>query len=146
MAIGHETLKLSRQSSNDRKLPNMIHITSLLMETLQFNHFPIISLWEFPVANQGAQPHNFSFFELSLPKQHLYKIRVILLQWFWRSWHLKKSFFFLNLMSPWQPNKMAIRHKTHTLGKQSYNDHDCRIWFTSLHWLWRKCNLTIFQL
>ena len=31
--------------------------------------------------------------ELSLPKQHLYKIRFIVLQWFWRSSHLKNSFF-----------------------------------------------------
>ena len=44
---------------------------------------------------------------------------------------------------PWQPNKMATGHKTHKLGRQSSNDHNCQIWFTSLHVLWRKCNLTI---
>ena len=25
-------------------------------------------------------------------------------------------------------------------------DHNCQIWYTSLHWLWRKCNSTIFPL
>ena len=44
--------------------------------------------------NQVADHHNFSYFELSLPKQHLYKIRVMLLQWFWRRCHLKIPFFF----------------------------------------------------
>ena len=34
---------------------------------------------------QEADHHNFSYFELPLPKQHLYQIRVILLQWIWRS-------------------------------------------------------------
>ena len=43
------------------------------------------------------------------------------------------------------PNKMATGHKTHALGRQPSNDHSCQIWFASLHWLWRKCNLTIFQ-
>ena len=45
---------------------------------------------------------------------------------------------FLNLILPWQPNKMAASHKTHKLGRQSSNDHKCQIWFTSLHWLCRK--------
>ena len=44
------------------------------------------------------------------------------------------------------PNKMAIGHKTHKLGRLSSNDHNCQIRFTSLHVLWRKCNLTIFSL
>ena len=43
----------------------------------------------------------------------------------------------------WQPNKMVTDHKTYKLGRQSSNDHNCQIWFTSLHMLWRKCNLTI---
>ena len=65
-----------------------------------------------------ANHHNFSYFELSLPKQQLYKIRKLLLQWFWRRCHLKHFFFFLNLMLPWQPNKIAIGHKTHILSRQ----------------------------
>ena len=44
---------------------------------------------------------------------------------------------------PWHRNKMANGHKTHTLGRQSSNDHHCQIWLTSLRVLWRKCNLTI---
>ena len=40
----------------------------------------------------------------------------------------------------------GIGHKTHELGRQSSNDHTCQIWFRSLHWLCRKCNLTIFPL
>ena len=47
----------------------------------------------------------------------------------------KFFFFFLNLMLPWQPNKIATGHQTHKLGRQSSNDHNCQIWFTSLHWL-----------
>ena len=47
------------------------------MEKMQFNYFPIISLWELSVAmqqNQKKDHHNISYFELSLPNQHLYKI------------------------------------------------------------------------
>ena len=61
---------------------------------------------------------------------------------FWRSSH----YFFSNLMLPWKPNKVATGHETHKMGRQSPNDHNCQIWFTSLHWLWRKCNLTFFPL
>ena len=38
----------------------------------------------------------------------------------------------------WQPNKMVADYKTHKLGRQSSNDYNCKISFTSLHWLWRK--------
>ena len=38
----------------------------------------------------------------------------------------------------WQPNKMATGHKTHKLGRQSSNDHNCPIWITSLSALWRN--------
>ena len=47
---------------------------------------------------------------------------------------------------PWQLNKMVSGHKTCKLGRQSSNNHNCQICLTSLHWLWRKCNLTIFPL
>ena len=33
----------------------MVHITSLVMEKMQFNHFLIISLWEFSVAMATKQ-------------------------------------------------------------------------------------------
>ena len=42
-------------------------------------------------------------------------------------------------------NNIVTGHKTHKLGRQSSNDHNCQIWFTSLQWLWRKCNLTIIS-
>ena len=35
-------------------------------------------------------------------------------------------------------------HKTYKLGRQLSNDHTCQILFTSLHRLFRRCNLTIF--
>ena len=41
---------------------------------------------------------------------------------------------------------MATGHKTQELGKQLSNDHNCQIWFALLHWLRKKCNLTIFPL
>ena len=53
---------------------------------------------------------------------------------------------FQNLMLTWQPNKMTTGHKTHKLSRQSSNDHNNQTGFTSLPWLWRKCNLTIFPL
>ena len=34
-----------------------------------------------------------------------------------RGGHLKIHFFFLNLMLPWQPNKMGIGHKMYKLGR-----------------------------
>ena len=47
---GHKTHKLGRQSSNDHNYQISVHMTSLVMEKMQFNHFLIISLWEFSVA------------------------------------------------------------------------------------------------
>ena len=44
---------------------------------MQFNHFPIISQWKLSVAmatKQEPDHHNFSYFELPLPKQLLYQI------------------------------------------------------------------------
>ena len=46
----------------------------------------------------------------------------------------EKSFFQLTLL-PWKPNKIATGHETHKLGRQSLNNHNCQIWFTSLHCL-----------
>ena len=47
MATDHQAYKLSRQPSNDH---HMAHMTSLVMEKMQFNHFPIINQWELSVA------------------------------------------------------------------------------------------------
>ena len=47
---------------------------------------------------------------------------------------------------PWQANKLTTDHKTYKLCRQTSNDHNCQICFTSLHVLWRKCSLTIFLL
>ena len=47
---------------------------------MQFNQFPIISYGSFLLPwqpNQEADHHNFSYYKLSLPKLHLYEIRVI---------------------------------------------------------------------
>ena len=54
-----------------------------VMEKVQFNRFPIISLWDISAAmatNQEANCQTFGYFELSYAKQHLYQIRVLLLQ------------------------------------------------------------------
>ena len=69
----------------------MDHITSLVMEQLQFNHFYIIGLWELSVAmatKPTSRSPSLNDFELILPKQHFYQIRVILHHWF-LSCHLK---------------------------------------------------------
>ena len=47
----------------------MVHITSLVMKEIKFNHYSIISLCELSVA-MATKPRGIS------PKQHLYKIRV----------------------------------------------------------------------
>ena len=125
------------------------------MEKMQFNNFLIIRLWEFLLPwqpNQMADHHNFSYFELSLVKQHLYQIRIILHQKILEELSFKKFFFFffyfffLNLMLPWQPNKIATGHQTYKLGRETSDDHNSQIWFTSLLWLWRKCNLNHFPI
>ena len=51
----------------------MARINSLVMEKVQFNHFPSISLWELSVAM--ANKTNFSYFELPKPEQHLNQIK-----------------------------------------------------------------------
>ena len=142
---GHWTHKLGRQSLNDHNC--QISFTSLhwLWRKCNLTIFPLKVYGSFLLPwqqNQVADHHNFSCFKLPLAKQHLYPIKIILLQWFRWSFHL--IIFKFNVA--WQPNKMATGHKTHRLGRQSSNDHNCQIWFTSLHWLWRKCNLTIFPL
>ena len=74
--------------------------------------------------------------------------RIIIPCWFftWSSFPagiLQSSYF---KILPWQTNKMATGHKTHGLGRQSSNDHNCQIWFTFLHASWKKCNFIIFPL
>ena len=36
----------------------------------------------------------------------------------------------------WRPKEMATGHKTHEVGRQSSNDHKCKVEFTLLHVLW----------
>ena len=64
----------------------MAQITSLVMEKVQSNRFPIIVYGSFLLPwqpNQEADRQTFGYFELSYAKQHLYQIRVLLLPWFW---------------------------------------------------------------
>ena len=89
---------------------------------MQFNHFPIISKWKLSVAMATKPRDYFSYFELPLPKQLLYQIKVILLEWF-RSCHLKKSFGRDN-QTKWPP---AIKHinwvDNHKIITAKYNSH-----------------------
>ena len=95
--------------------------------------------------NQEADHRNFSYFGLPLPKQHLYQIKNHTAVAVFKELSFIK-FLFQNWMLPWQPNKMTTGQRTLKLGRQSSNDHNCQVWFVSLQWLWRKCNLTIFPL
>ena len=55
----------------------MAQITSLVMENVQFYHFPIIVYGSFLLPwqpNQEADHQTFADFELSYTKQHLYQI------------------------------------------------------------------------
>ena len=55
----------------------MVHIASLVIEKMQFNHFPIMSMGEFCCyRNQTERQITIilAFLELSFPKQHLYQI------------------------------------------------------------------------
>ena len=46
----------------------------------------------------------------------------------------KKNHFFFKFNVAMATNKIVTGHKTHKLGRQSENDHNCQIWFTLLHW------------
>ena len=51
----------------------MVHITLCIMEKMQFNYFPIISLWDLQLSqqpNQKADHHNFSYFYPAPPTSH----------------------------------------------------------------------------
>ena len=149
MATCHEMHKLGRQSSNDHNC--QIRFTSLhcLWKKCNLTIFPLyvygsfLLLWQ---PNQEADHHNVNHLELSLPKQHLYKFRVILLQWFRRRCHLNTSFFKIQCCHGNQTKWPLV-----TKHKNSVNNHPMII--TAKygshhfeHWLWIKCNLTIFPL
>ena len=92
----------------------MFHITSLVMQKLPYSHYVygrFLLPWQ---PNQDADWQTFTYFELSLPKQHLYQIShtasVVL-----EVLSLKKTFF---LILPWQPNKMATSHRNHKTGRR----------------------------
>ena len=59
--------------------------------------------------NEEADHHNYSYFELPLPKQLLYQIIILLLQWF-QSCHLKKSFFKIECCRGNQTWPPVIKH------------------------------------
>ena len=49
-------------------------------------------------------------------------------------------------MLPWQPIKMAAGHKTFKLGRQSSDDQNCQIWFTSLQWFMERMQFNHFPI
>ena len=55
----------------------MVYITSLVTEKMQFNHFPIISLWELSVVmatKKKADHHNLPIFKGPYPSNILTKL------------------------------------------------------------------------
>ena len=128
----------------------MAHITSLVIEKVKFNHsLIIISPWELSVAmatKPRGRPPNILL--LGIVLRQATSVQNYSYCFFNGSGGavIQKIPFFFNLMLPWQANKIVTGHQTHKLGRQPSNDHNCQIWFTPLHWLWRKCNLTIFPL
>ena len=123
----HKTYKLGRQSKDDHNCQVWLKSVHWLWRKCNLTIFPLQVYGSFLLPwqpNHKADHQTFGYFELSYTKHHLYQIRVLLLQWFWRSCHLKYSFFSY-LMLPCQPNEMTTGHQTYKLGKQSSNDHNC---------------------
>ena len=114
MATGYQTDKLGRQSSNYHKFQIWFTSIQWLWRKCNVTIFPLKAYGSFLLPwqpNQGADHHNLSYFRLPLIKQHLYQIRVILLQWFWRSYHLKNSFFKIECCHGNQTNwPLVIKH------------------------------------
>ena len=83
---------------------------------MQFNNFVIISPWEFSVA-MASKPRgrlaDFLLFSIAL---YPFNICTKLESSFFSGFG-GEVFFFLNLMLPWKPNKMATDHETHKLGR-----------------------------
>ena len=74
MVAGHEE-KSGRQLSNN-------HNSQILEWFTYFTGYGEISQYKSLPCQIGI--FFFSYFELPLPKLHLYQIRILLLQWFWR--------------------------------------------------------------
>ena len=107
---------------------------------MQFNHFLNLSLWEFSMAMATKPRGRLAGIELhSIALTHLTFVpnKSPMLQWLCSGSHY---FFLIYLMLPWKPNKMATGHEAHKLGRQSSNDHDCQIWFTSHHFTGYEVN------
>ena len=123
----------------------MVHITTVVMEKVQFNHFPIISLWELSVAmatKPRGRSHSFCYFALLLPKQHLYQIShsasVVLKLSF------KYSFFKIECCHGNQTKWPLVIKQISWVDNHQMN---ITAKYGSHHlWLWRKCNLTISPL
>ena len=81
----------------------MVHITSVVMEKMQFNHFPIISLWELSVA-MATKPRQITtildILNCPYPSNICTKFESYCFLGF--EGVVIYLFFFLNLMLPWQ--------------------------------------------
>ena len=121
----------------------MVHITSVVIEKKQFNHFPIISLWELSVA-MATNHHNFSILNCPYSSNICTKLESYCFSGIEGVVIWKKSFFKIECCHGNQTKwPLVIKHTNWIHNHQMII---CQIWFTSLHWLWRKYNLTIFPL
>ena len=143
---GHKTYKLGRQSSNGHNCQIWFTLLQWLWRKCNLTIFSYKSMGVFCChGNQTKRQIGrlLAIFNCPYPFNICTKLEsfcsVVLEE---LSLKKKSPFFFLNLMLPWQPNKIVTGHKTHKLGRQSSNDQNCQIWFTSLQRLW---NLTIFS-
>ena len=95
----------------------MVHITSLVMEKTQFNHFPIISLWELSVAMATKPRDRLAKLLAILKCPSPSNICIKLESHYFTSSGGVVIFFFSSMMLPWQLNKMATDHQRHKLGR-----------------------------
>ena len=145
IVTGHKTYKLGRQSSNDHNC--QIWFTSLqwLWRKCNLTIFSYKSMRVFSCHGNKTNRQIGRFlaiFNCPYPSNMYTKLESYCFSGF-GGVVIKKKKLFSNLMLSWKPNKMVTGHETQKMGRQSSNDHNCQIWFTS-HCLWRKCNLTFF--
>ena len=116
----------------------MVYITPLVMEKMQFNYFPIISLRELSVAkpNQKADHHNFSYFQRPLPKQHSNQARDKSLQWLWKSCRLK-------VLTDGQTDRLTDnRQKVFTIAHHEHSSGELK---SQLSLLYMMCQLVLWS-
>ena len=144
----HKTLNLGRQSSNDHNYQIWFTALQWLLRKCNLTIFSYKSMGVFCChGNQTKRQTGrlLAIFNCPYPFNIWTKLESYCFSGF-GGLVIKTNPFCLNLMLPWNPNKIATGHEIHKLGRQLSNDHNCQMWFTSLHCLWRKCNLTIFPL